>query len=92
MAYRLIERSMFYSGLTPEPVIQREVLRRIVTCDWNWSSKTRKWTPITKSSWQFIEFDHYLILDKIKEQVEEYHQWYVRMLTEQATRGQDNLV
>ena len=74
VAYRLIERSMSYLGLMPEPEIQREVLRRVVTCDWNWNSKTRKWMATTKSSWQFVEFDHYLDLDEIKERVEEYHQ------------------
>ena len=74
VAYRLIERSMHYLGLTPEPLIQREILRRVVTCDWSWNSKDRKWIPATKSSWRFVEFDHYLDLDEIKERVEEYHQ------------------
>ena len=92
VAYRLIERSMFYLGAMPEPVIQREILRRVVTCDWNWNSKSRKWMPTTKSSWRFVDFDHYLTLDEIKEQAEDYHQWYVWMLKKQADEQQGSLV
>ena len=74
VAYRLIERSMFFPGLTQEPVIHREVLRRVVTPDWNWNSQTGKWVATIKSTWRFLDFDHYLELDEIRAKAEEYHQ------------------
>ena len=74
VAYRLIEREMFFPEIMQRPVIHREVLQREVLQDFEWNAKEKKFRPKTTSQWRFLrELGLYSAIEELKELVEQHH-------------------
>ena len=70
VAYRIIEREMFFPEIMRLPLIHREVLQRDTFPDWGPLQK-----PSTKMRWRFLdELGLYSTIDDLKKLVDEYHQ------------------
>ena len=74
VAYRLVEREMFFPGITRIPLVHREILQRETFKDWGWNSRTKQSQPMVKMRWSFVyELDHYHEAAELKALAEEYH-------------------